>query len=326
MNEQNFESKKYSKLSPLDKKLMIAVGDWNISAIRECIREGANINCIDGYGYTPLINAIDCYRWHGLTCDEVDKLSKEDNKKLEKINLKKSLVIAEFLLQNGADINLCGKDNIAHTPLMTAIWDSSTEMVKFLLEHGEKVNYVVPEDGEYGSEVRSDPMYHFDWLIYEDYDDEAEKQHHLIREYGGRLYQYNWDPENHVFLDRYYVQMVPGNKKDYVLFDNDRWGVGQYDYLDIEDNEVNKTRIDLSSISDTLREWNNQFIANAESSNEDYDWKAWRKRGQELAKEILRLSDNKIVLFYLYGNDDIVCWGHWHPDHDYTKELVLTSS
>lgn len=43
MSEQNFESKKYSKLSPLDKKLMIAVGDWNISTTPRTMRNFINL-------------------------------------------------------------------------------------------------------------------------------------------------------------------------------------------------------------------------------------------------------------------------------------------
>ena len=60
-----------------------------------------------------------------------------------------------------------------------------------------------------------------------------------------------------------------------------------------------------------LRQWNADFQANI--TNPDYEWQSWKKRGYELACQVATLLSDKVALFYLYDNENVVQKACLHP-------------
>lgn len=80
----NYQEEKDSTLTVIERELMEATENWDVSAIRDCLSRGANVNCT--------------------------------------INKEKAIKAADLLLANGADINLYAK--YSEPPLLRAIYDS----------------------------------------------------------------------------------------------------------------------------------------------------------------------------------------------------------
>lgn len=87
-----------------------AIIEKNIHAVRDALRYGAEINVIDEYGFTPLIEAI--------IADDVE--------------------ITQLILNHGAAVNL--KDMLGTSPLHWAVENSNFEISKMLLDKGADPN------------------------------------------------------------------------------------------------------------------------------------------------------------------------------------------
>lgn len=87
--------------------LFNAVSNNNFDLMRFCIERGANLNMINGYGRTPLMEA--CF--HGNNFN-----------------------ILQFLLDNGANINLSNRDG--ETILTYSVLSLDIKLVEFLLSNG----------------------------------------------------------------------------------------------------------------------------------------------------------------------------------------------
>jgi ankyrin repeat protein len=82
----------------------------NLNGVKECIKNGVDVNCKNNGGWTPLLYS-----------------SKENH-----------LEIVKMLIENGADVNC--KNNYGWTPLIWSSYFSYLEIVKTLIENGVDVN------------------------------------------------------------------------------------------------------------------------------------------------------------------------------------------
>ncbi|MGE0206312.1 MAG: ankyrin repeat domain-containing protein [Candidatus Babeliales bacterium] len=97
------------------KSLLDAAGQGSLMHVQEFCNNGANVNQRGKYGHTPL----------------------------EKAFLGNHLDIAQFLIENGADVNQSGQ---YFTPLFQAIQKDSLDAVKFLIAQGANVNQPCNDD------------------------------------------------------------------------------------------------------------------------------------------------------------------------------------
>lgn len=312
---------KIHNINALDNALLYACSEWDIELINLLMKRGANINCLNEDGEPVLQKAVRFFLWHGVLIDK--DYSKEELKVIESANEKKCKEVVDLLLSYGADINLFGCEGMP--PLLCAFYEGSPEMVKFLLERGASPNINCDLDnynfGTKQKNVRSSILDVIDDLIYEDYGEKEREIERLIRDAGGRQYVWDYNPWTYGNEGKYVVHMTPSEKGDKIFSDNARWWIGTVDELTIEDKDGNQTNIALNGIVG-LRQWNADFQANI--TNPDYDWLSWKKRGYELACHVAKLLSDKVALFYLYDNENVVQKACWHPDHTPSpKELQL---
>lgn len=302
----------YHNNTALDNALLYACSKWDIDLIKLLMKRGANINCLNDEGKSVLQTTVEYFKWHGVLIDK--DYSKEELKVIESANEKKCKEVVDLLLSYGADINLFGREGMP--PLLCAFYERSPEMIKFLLERGSSPNMNCYLDNDHcwsiRKNIRSTILDVIDGLIYEDYGDEEGEIERLIREAGGRQYVWDFNPWTYGNEGKYVVHMTPSTEGDKLFGDNAKWWIGTDEELVIEDKDGNMTTIALNDI-EGLRQWNADFQANI--TNPDYDWQSWKKRGYELACQVAKLLSDKVALFYLYDNENVVEKASWHPDH-----------
>lgn len=296
----------------LDDGLLKACKDWDVEQIKIYLENGANINILDQYGESSLQQVINDYKTHGLIKGK--EYTEEELKVIEKDNERKCKEIIDLLLFYGADINLFGYEG--NSPLMCAYEMESPELIKFLLKRGanpnSNCNLVDDDYWPIIKNIRSSILYKIDDLIYEDYGEIESEIEDIIHDAGGRQYVWDYNPGTYGNEGKYYVHMTPSKKGDKIFSDNARWVIGSVEELTIEDKDGNQTTIALNGI-EGLRQWNADYQANI--TNIDYDWQAWKKRGYELACQVAKLLSDKIALFYLYDNDVVVQKAYRHPSY-----------
>ncbi len=298
--------------SKIDDILLYACDEWDIDLINYAMKKGAYIHSLDKNGESVLQKTVEWYKGHDIYWDR--EYSEEERKAIQNESEKKCKEIVNLLLSYGADINLFGFEGMS--PLICAYYERGIEMIKFLLERGASPNancYL--EDCEYWPElknIQSTILNVIDGLIYEDYGDEEREIERLVRDAGGRQYVWDYNPWTYGNEGKYVVHMIPSTQGDNIFCDNSRWYIGSVKQLVIEDKDGNQTNIALKGI-EGLRQWNADFQAN--TTNPDYDWQSWKKRGYELACQVANLLSDKVALFYLYENENVVQKAYWHPDH-----------
>ena len=108
----NINSKNNQEETPLH----LAAGFAKIETVRLLVSEGANLESRDKYGFTPLHEAV--------------YMRKGDS--------------IEYLIESGADVNSVSNHGVSvlHTSITHTVY---TELVRFLIEAGAKVNYSIPK-------------------------------------------------------------------------------------------------------------------------------------------------------------------------------------
>jgi ankyrin repeat protein len=91
-------------------KLLDYSKNGNLNGVIECIKNGADVNCEDNDGWTPLI--LSSFYGH--------------------------LEIVKILIENGGNVNC--KSNYGNTPLMESSYSGHLEIVKLLIENGTDWN------------------------------------------------------------------------------------------------------------------------------------------------------------------------------------------
>lgn len=117
-------------------ELFRACGELDFDGIKLALVKGANINAFDDFDDTPLTSAIRHYNLVGMFEDK--EYSKEECEDFEKSNYNKLLPIIDYLIDNGADIDLFGYDGLC--PLLAAYYVHSAPLVEYLLKKGANAN------------------------------------------------------------------------------------------------------------------------------------------------------------------------------------------
>lgn len=266
--------------------LFKACNNLDIDGIISTLKKGANINAMNRYGETPLTYAIS-----GFT----DSMDTESD-----IVYNKLIDVIDCLLENGADINLFGHD--ATSPVVEAYYAHSPRLVEYLLKKGANPNvncYLTDKIEEtYCSTILS--------CIFgdmpEEYDETEREIKRLVKQYGGRLYYWGYNPVKEEYVDRAFVGFWPTEN---TLFEDSAYdSCGDYKTLHIEISENNFVDIDISSVKG-LQDWHQEFIMNYyddKSVRTDEVWNAWFDRGLELARCVKTLLPNNVDLYYLYDS------------------------
>ncbi len=287
----------------LDDLLLTACTNWNMETIQSSLQKGANINCLDQKGESVLQKVVEFYKSYNVQLNK--DYSKEELKEIEVENEMKCKNIVDFLLSQGAEINLFGFEGLS--PLVCAYYERSPEMIKFLLDRGAEPNvncYLEDiEDWSMLKNIRSTILDSIDGLMAEDYDDVQKEIEQIIRAAGGRLYSWDYNPWTYSNIGKYYIHMVPPVQGDDLFYDNSDWSIGSVRQLNVEDKDGRKTIILLDKI-EGLDRWIEDYQKNL--TNPDYDWLSWKNRGFELAHEIAKLLSDFSSLYFLYDNEQIV--------------------
>lgn len=295
-----------------DDTLLRACELWDVELIKHAMERGANINCLDKNGESVLQKAVEYYKARNISVD--CNCSEEELSSIKNANEQKCKEIVDLLLSYGADINLFGYDG--DTPLLCACYESSPEMIKFLLERGANPNWnCFLTDNDYWprlKNIRSTALEVLDDLLYEEYGDTEKEMETILRDAGGRLYVWDFTPWDCDNIGKFVVRMIPSVRDDKLFFDNAGWCIGTMTRITIEDQYAYQTTISLENI-EGLKRWVTDFQMNIE--NLDYEWKLWKKRGMYLANEVAALLPDTASLFFLYDNDKVVEKAAWHPSH-----------
>ena len=287
-----------NKKGDLDKELFKACRNLDLAGVKNAIEKGANVNAIDDCGETALNDAVDLYSCVGMLNDV--NYTEDEEKEIEENNYCKLIAIIDFLIEHGADINLFGYEG--NSPIVSAYHTHSPRLVEYLLKKGANPNvncYLTDKMEEiYCSTILS--------CIFEDLPeeyDEAEREiERLVKQYGGRLYYWGYNPVKREYVDRAFVGFWPTEN---TLFEDSAYdGCGDYKTLHIEISENNFVDIDISSVKG-LQDWHQEFIMNYyddKSVRTDEVWNAWFDRGLELARCVKALLPNNVDLYYLYDS------------------------
>lgn len=173
----------------------------------------------------------------------------------------------EYLLEQGADINLYGYDS--GTPLMAAYYSHNVELVKFLLDKGANPNtnsYLTDSPyWPYEKNVRSSVLDSISGLLPEDYDDKVLRIESLIYEAGGRHFVWDFTPWNNGNVGKFVIVMEPSYYGFRTFLNNDGTEIGDDKHIVIEDENDKRTTIKLPDLPE-LRQWSIDYRNNLKTS------------------------------------------------------------
>ena len=305
------DEERLHKHSRIDEILYTACDNLDFEAVKTAIRMGADVNSLDKRGESALSHAVEYFNDHGKIMDR--KYSEEEELAIEKENYIKCVQIIDYLLDLGADIDLFGVDGMQ--PVTHAYYTHSVEMVKHLLEKGADPNYNSYRcDDLWGYSDDSHKCTILEVIgndLSEEYDDQEKEMESLVRQYGGRRYDWDYDVARWNHLGKFYLTMSPTNEK-FIFFDNDGWGMGDENAIIIEDENANQTQLKLKPIAG-LREWHEEYLRNTE--NPDFDWNEWNKRGYKFAHLIAQQLPDTVALYYPYGENVELLYDGYSKKH-----------
>ena len=121
-------------------ELFEAIQDGNIGLVKELVKNGADVNCIDKTGQSPLHRA--CYLGHldivrVLIANGADIHQRASDLQLTPLHsatMNGDCQVVAFLIDNGADIH--ARDAAGGTPLLAACWVGALDTVKYLISKG----------------------------------------------------------------------------------------------------------------------------------------------------------------------------------------------
>ncbi len=294
-----------------DKLLFNACYKLDFEAVKTAIEKGANVNALDDSGESALQKTVEGFSEIGLLLN--DDYSDEERAEIEKQCMDKAKEIVLYLVGKGADIDLYGKDGL--TPLVCAYYKRSVEMIQFLLEQGAdpNTNCYLTDDCTYWG-YSSTILNIINEDIEEDYDDTEKEIEQIIKNAGGRLMAWGWNPEEMAFTNRPFICIWPNSS--YIFLDNGYQACGDACSIRIERENQEPQIISLASIDD-LKEWHEEFVKNL-GNKEKYDWLEWRKRGFAIAHDIRKLLPDDVDLYYLFDTPTVFVYSngyrYWNRD------------
>lgn len=300
------------KHTDIDEDLFRACNALDIQGVKFAISRGANVNALDKRGESALQKAVEGLSFYRTELDK--SYSDEERTRITDAAYERSRTIVDLLVSHGADVDLFGVEG--RQPITCAYFEHSPTMIKHLLELESDPNYnsYRSEDVAYQSEDSTRcTILNFisvDWGesygVYKDDKEVAE----MIRAYGGRLYDWDYDPQRRIHIGRYYVRIEPDEDEENLFFDNSGYGIGDADHLTIEDETLHQTTISLEAIKG-LRQWHAEYRSCCEEENFDRD--EWNRRGLALAREVARVLPETVALHYPYGDDIEIQEIQWFP-------------
>ena len=300
------------KHTDIDEDLFRACNALDIQGVKFAISRGANVNALDKKGESALQKAVEDFSFYGIEIDK--RYSDEERTRITDAAYERSRTIVDLLVSHGADVDLFGVEG--RQPITCAYFEHSPTMIKHLLELGSDPNYNsyrsddVPYESEDSTRCTILNFISVDWGesygVYKDDKEVAE----MIRSFGGRLYDWDYDTQRRIHIGRYYVRMEPDEDEENLFFDNSGWGIGDADHLTIEDETLHQTTISLEAIKG-LRQWHAEYRSCCEEENFDRD--EWNRRGLALAREVARVLPETVALHYPYGDDIEIQEIQWFP-------------
>ncbi|WP_296164301.1 ankyrin repeat domain-containing protein [uncultured Porphyromonas sp.] len=302
------------KHTDIDEDLFRACNALDIQGVKFAISRGANVNALDKKGESALQKAVEDFSFYGIEIDK--RYSDEERTRITDAAYERSCAIVDLLVSHGADVDLFGVEG--RQPITCAYFEHSPTMIKHLLELGSDPNYNsyrsddVPYESEDSTRCTILNFISEDWgESYGAHKDDKEMAE-MIRAYGGRLYDWDYDPQRRIHIGRYYVRMEPDEDEENLFFDNSGWGIGDADHLTIEDETLHQTTISLEAIKG-LRQWHAEYRRCCEE--EDFDRDGWNRRGLALAREVARVLPESVALHYPYGDELEIQWFPWCKRH-----------
>lgn len=289
---------KLYKRKNVDETLFCACEALDLEGVKNAVRMGANVNALNEFGNSAIEHTIGFFG--EALPHRKDGHTDEERKIIEVETFRKCTDIIDYLLEQGADIDLYGVDG--QQPLVTAYYQThSIEIIKYLLENGSNPNY---------NSYRSDDL---DWdedqcqctvlqiideLLYDEYDEFEEEMEKLIHDYGGRRYAWDYDPQRRIHIGKYYIS-ISANRGKWMFYDNG-WAIGNSKEISIEDKEGNKTKFTIpADYSEELEEWQKDYQDNIDG--DEFNWNDWNKRGKALAEKIAKVLPSTVALHYPFG-------------------------
>jgi ankyrin repeat protein len=137
------EDEKESDEAALSARLLNAAQDGPLNEVRDLLDQGANVDCQNRYGYTPLLWAVqrgNLAKIHLLLEKGADVNSQDKGgcTPLHDASRSGRLDMARILWDNGADLNC--QDEEGRTPLHVASRFGHLDMVRELLDKGANAN------------------------------------------------------------------------------------------------------------------------------------------------------------------------------------------
>lgn len=124
------------RFSVVDLELFRACDELDLERVKHAVGMGANVNALCPEGNSALQHAVQFFYEHGVnynieyTDEEIERMLNE--------NYEKCKSIVDYLIDEGADVDLFGYDGMA--PIVEAYYAKSYDMIKHLLERGANPN------------------------------------------------------------------------------------------------------------------------------------------------------------------------------------------
>jgi lysophospholipase L1-like esterase len=138
LKKQKINTKTPIKLSP-NESLLVAALHGNVQEIKKAMAKGADVNCKDGNGNTPL-NMVAKLSYYNIVKYFIEKGAEVNTRNNDHITPLhygveyNNIKIVQLLLEKGANIN--ARDSFNETPLHWAGWTGNIEAARLLLKYG----------------------------------------------------------------------------------------------------------------------------------------------------------------------------------------------
>ena len=305
----------------VDLMLFDACSRLNLEDVKFAIEKGANVNALDDSGESALQRTVEFYKCSGISFE--DNHTVDELREIEINNFEKTKEIVNYLVGLGADINLYGNGGL--TPLVCAYYERSVEMIKFLLGLGADPNvncYLT--DGSHSWGYCSTILNVINEDLEEEYDDIEREIERIIKDAGGRLMAWGWNPEEYTFTGRPFICVWPTTTD--IFYDNGYHACGDYRSIRIERDGQETQFISLEDIKG-LKEWHEEYINEHQSKEgEQYNqfWIDWRNRGMEIAKEVRKILPDDVDFYYLFDTPTVFenKYGYWSWNRDGERILI----
>lgn len=290
------DDEKLYKNTYVDELLFSACRVLDIDMVKHAVQLGANVNALDKGGESALQKTIEDCSWNDIYLDK--EYTAEEKKSIRANNFRKCHDIVEYLVSQGADVDLYGVDGLQ--PLMCAYYDGNLDMVKFLFEHGSNPNY-----NSYRCDDINRSYTHRSTLIkvlddeIDDYSDFQLKVDKLARQHGAHHHDFDYNPHTGEHLGKCFVSFC-ASKDDNIFWDNGYCAIGTPYQITFEDCNDHLTTFTLPEMPGLMK-WLQDYREHKDSPDE-YDWKEWNKRGLHLAQEIANVLPDTVALHYYYGH------------------------